>query len=537
MKQFFNKFIIVSILACLTAQWSCSKDNLDDDKKEEPSTVATVTIGTQTWTTKNLDVDTYRDGTPIPQITDPTQWAALKTGAWCYYENNSANGTIYGKLYNWYAVAGIHDTDPTTPNKTLAPSGFHIPSDVEWTTLTTFLGGEEVAGNKMKATTGWKPFSGITNTNSSGFTGLPSGWRANNGKFYELLDDGTWWSSTEYDRFSWYRDIYYNDSGVLRNEDYKEGGFSVRCLAGDAVVSVNPTVTSTTATAITTTTATTGGNITKDGGAAVTARGVVYSTSTNPTIALTTKTTDGTGIGSFTSSLTGLTANTTYYVRAYATNSTGTSYGNEISFTTTTVVAPIVTVTIGTQTWTIKNLDVATYRDGTPIPQVTDPTQWASLKTGAWCYYENNSINGTIYGKLYNWYAVAGIHDTDPTTPNKTLAPSGFHIPSDAEWTTLTTFLGGAEVAGGKMKATGITRWRSPNTGSTNSSGFTGLPGGFRSSFIGGFGDLGGNGFWWSASEHGTASAWAGNLYFISSAAITVTFEKESGFSVRCLRD
>jgi uncharacterized protein (TIGR02145 family) len=517
-------------------QWSCSKDNPVEDKKEEPITVATVTIGTQTWTTKNLDVATYSDGTPIPQVTDPTQWSALKTGAWCYYENNSANGTIYGKLYNWYAVAGIHDTDPTTPNKILAPSGFHIPTDAEWTTLTTFLGGENVAGSKMKSTTLWTPHSGVTNTNSSGFAGFPGSYRVTNGTFSRLLHEGVWWSATEYSTArAFSRNLYYFDGFANSYYSIKELGCSVRCIVGEAAVAIPPTVTTTTASTIATTTATTGGNITNDGGAAVTARGVVYSTSTNPIIALTTKTADGTGTGTFVSNLTGLTANTTYYVRAYATNSVGTTYGNELSFTTITVVAPAGTVTIGNQTWTTTNLDVATYRDGTPIPQITDPTQWASLKTGAWCYYENNSANGTIYGKLYNWYAVAGIHDTDPTTPNKTLAPSGFHIPSDAEWTTLTTFLGGESVAGGKMKATGTKLWSSPNTGSTNSSGFAGLPGGFR--FSGGFGDLGDNGWWWSASEYGTADAWCRNLYYYYGDAIKATFNKESGLSVRCLRD
>ena len=156
-------------------------------------------------------------------------------------------------------------------------------------------------------------------------------------------------------------------------------------------------------------------------------------------------------------------------------------------------------VTIGTQIWSSTNLDVTTYRDGTPIPQVTDPTQWASLTTGAWCYYGNSTANGTTYGKLYNWYAVAGIHDTDPSTPNKTLAPQGWHVPSDAEWSTLTDFLGGESVAGGKMKSTGTSLWQSPNTVATNESGFTGLPGGARS-FIGDF-DIGDFGFWWSSSE------------------------------------
>ena len=151
-------------------------------------------------------------------------------------------------------------------------------------------------------------------------------------------------------------------------------------------------------------------------------------------------------------------------------------------------VTPLPNVTIGTQIWASTNLDVTTYRDGTPIPQVTDPTQWGNLTTGAWCYYNNDSTTGATYGKIYNWYAVAGIHDNDPNTPNKILAPTGWHIPSDTEWNSIINFLdpnanGGLtvpNVAGSAMKETGTTHWFSPNTGATNSSGFTGLPGGYR---------------------------------------------------------
>jgi uncharacterized protein (TIGR02145 family) len=501
---------------------------------------ATVTIGTQVWTTKNLDVATYRDGTVIPQVTDPTQWKTLKTGAWCYNANNVANGTIYGKLYNWYAVAGIHDTDPSTPNKTLAPVGYHIPTDVEWFTLTNFLGGDIVAGRKMKATgtTLWQSPNADA-TNSSGFTGLPGGDRYLDGTWSLRGYYGFWWSASEYDTpspYAWTRDLYYEHGVANRNYYHKMHGFSVRCLAGEVVVAVAPTVTTTTVTAIVTTTATSGGNVTNDGGAAVTARGVVYSTTTNPTIALTTKTVDGTGIGTFASSIEGLTANTTYYVRAYATNGAGTSYGNEISFKTLPNVAPAGTVTIGTQTWTTKNLDVTTYRDGTVIPQVTDPAAWAALTTGAWCYYNNSTAQGTTYGKLYNWYAVVGIHDTDPSTPNKTLAPAGYHIPTDAEWTTLITFLGGADVAGGKMKSIGTSLWQSPNMTATNISGFTGLPGGERFS-IGTFIRIGYDANWWSSTVWSSTDAEYFNVNYNNNDANNFNDSKKGGFSVRCLMD
>jgi uncharacterized protein (TIGR02145 family) len=195
-------------------------------------------------------------------------------------------------------------------------------------------------------------------------------------------------------------------------------------------------------------------------------------------------------------------------------------------------------VIIGTQTWTTKNLDVATYSDGTPIPQVTDPTAWANLTTGAWCYYNNDLTNGMTYGKLYNWYAVAGIHDTDPNTPNKKLAPTGFHIPSDAEWTTLTTYLGGEAVAGGKMKATSTSLWVSPNQDATNSSGFTGLPGGCNLDGI--FRFIGTSGIWWSLSET-NATRYHISLKSQSGAAFRGDPQNIIGLtgalSVRCLRD
>ncbi len=243
--------------------------------------------------------------------------------------------------------------------------------------------------------------------------------------------------------------------------------------------------------------------------------------------------TTATNIATF--SDTGLTPSTNYIYRLYSYNEGGKSpvYSNELTLTT---YSTIPSVNIGTQTWTTKNLDVATYSDGTVIPQVTDPTAWANLTTGAWCYYNNDPATGTTYGKLYNWYAVAGIHDTDPNTPNKKLAPTGYHIPSDVEWTTLITYLGGESVAGGKMKFTGTSLWFSPNTEATNSSGFTGLPGGYRY-FYGSFLNLGFYGYWWSSSERDTTYAWNRALDYYNGSATRNYHSKKIGFSVRCLRD
>jgi uncharacterized protein (TIGR02145 family) len=191
------------------------------------------------------------------------------------------------------------------------------------------------------------------------------------------------------------------------------------------------------------------------------------------------------------------------------------------------VVVPKTTVTIGTQVWTTKNLDVATYSDGTVIPEVKDPSAWASLTTGAWCYYNNDSENGPIYGKLYNWYAV-----NDP----RGLAPTGYHIPTDAEWTTLTDFLGRSSVAGDKMKETGTAHWNSPNQDATNTSGFTGLPGGYCY-YSGSFYYIGYYGVWWSSTEVNTSNAWYRALDYTTGAANRDDGYKAYGFSVRCLRD
>jgi len=194
------------------------------------------------------------------------------------------------------------------------------------------------------------------------------------------------------------------------------------------------------------------------------------------------------------------------------------------------------TVTISNQEWMTKNLDVSTYRNGDEIPQVTDPIEWSNLSTGAWCYYENKSENGVTYGKLYNWYAV-----NDP----RGLAPAGYHIPSDAEWTTLIDNLGGDSVAGGKMKEAGLVHWDSPNEGANNSSGFTGLPGSIRYydglfiKVLGGesIGILGQDGYWWSLKEDDATTAYYCLLSSDDSRADNLNGLKKNGCSVRCIKD
>jgi uncharacterized protein (TIGR02145 family) len=332
--------------------------------------------------------------------------------------------------------------------------------------------------------------------------------------------------------------ITYSDSGLTPNTTYTYRVYSYNSAGNSPTYSNEltltnlPTISTTAVSANTSTSASSGGNISSDGGDNITARGVCWSTNTNPTIALSTKTIDGTGTGAFTSSISALVANTTYYARAYATNSAGTAYGNQVSFTTSPTVTDIdgntyQTVAICNQKWTKTNLNVSKYRNGDVIPQVTDATQWGSLTTGAWCYYNNDPANGVIYGKLYNWYAVI-----DP----RGLSPIGYHIPSDAEWTTLTTCLGGDGVAGGKMKSTDTSLWGSPNTDANNSSGFTGLPGRYRFS-DGRFLGINATSGWWSSSEYSTMDGWNLSLIYGNSSAIRNYVSKLGGNSVRCVKD
>ena len=200
-----------------------------------PDLTPRVTIGSQVWTTQNLNVSTYRDGTPIPKVEDATTWSSLTTGAYCYYNNDSATyAAIYGKLYNWYAVAGIYDASSlSTPSlrKNLAPAGYKIPTDDDWATLELTLGAN--AGTQMKSTSGWSnDGNGTTGngTNSSGFAGLPGGY-SYDGTFYGIGYVGGWWSSTEYGTAdAWYRYLSFSFSNVSRASDNKKVGFSVRCL-------------------------------------------------------------------------------------------------------------------------------------------------------------------------------------------------------------------------------------------------------------------------------------------------------------------
>jgi uncharacterized protein (TIGR02145 family) len=323
---------------------------------------------------------------------------------------------------------------------------------------------------------------------------------------------------------------------------------SVGTSYGDTITfttnAVAPTVDTDAASSVTSTAATLNATITATGGAAVTATGFKYATN-----ALLTSPTDVAGSGTsspFTGSLTGLTASTQYWAVGYATNAVGTSYGDTITFTTsappftcgTSTVTydgyNYATVQIGSQCWFKENLRNDDYNDATPIPGNLDDATWTTTTSGAQTVYGEGSsavydgssdeaANLATYGRLYNWYAVN----------TGKLCPSGWHVPTDAEWTTLADTLGGSSVAGTKLKASSS---NTPAWNGDNTSGFSALPGGFRYDAYGYFNGQGYVGSWWSSSPNGTG-AWLRSLDSGYSNVFRNTTGARRGFSVRCVRD
>lgn len=427
-----------------------------------------VTIGTQTWMAENLNATKYRTGESIFNITESKAWATLSSGAWSDYNNDAINGVKYGKLYNWYAVSDARN---------IAPIGWHVATDAEWTTLENNLianGGNfdgSTTGNKyaksLASNADWLTSvntgtigNDLTKNNSSGFSANPGGERGFvDGAFVGIGSGGLWWSSTQTGNSIWARDLYSGYSNVLRYNDGVGTGLSVRCVKNYSVPNTSITDID--------------GNI--------------------------------------------------YHA-----------------------------VTIGTQVWMVENLKTTKYRNGENIPNVTDNTAWARLSTGAWCDYDNSAANGTKYGKLYNWYAVAD---------DRKLAPTGWHIPSNAEWVMLEDYLiangynyngstSGDRISNNKIgKALAATTdWLTTtgtgnvgyNLSKNNSSGFSGLPGGCRNFYpTGNFSDVGYNANWWSSSEADSNSkvAWDRGLYYGYSGTDWGSSTERYGFSVRCIRD
>ncbi len=296
-----------------------------------------------------------------------------------------------------------------------------------------------------------------------------------------------------------------------------------------------PEVTTVKPTSIKATTAKSGGNIASQGSSPITAFGVCWSTDSSPSLSNKLgSTNDGSGIGNFSSILGELIPETFYYIKAYATNSSGTAYGNAESFKTGGMITDIEgnvynTIEIGNQTWMAENLKTATYNDGTTIPLITNDNQWINLTTPGYCWYNNDAgTNKNTYGAIYNFY----------TINTGKLCPSGWHVPTDGEWTILSDYLGGDSIAGGKLKEAGTTHWTYPNTGATNESNFWALPGGVRVAWDGLFYARYEFAGWWTASEMSSNHAYGRFLNYDEVAVSKNEWvSKAYGYSVRCIKD
>ena len=549
----------------------------------------TVSIGSQCWLKENLRSMHYANGTSIAIGTT----TSTTTGYRYYPYNDSTIVYLYGYLYNWKATMWNSLSSNTNPSgvQGICPNGWHLPSRSEWSHLFNYVRSQSqyVCGvndaNTAKAyasTTGWHISSGEChvgnipeNNNATGFSVLPAGalCYSNYGTLvYSNYGERAYcWGTTEDEEdvdkaISFH--LFYNLSYTGYMLSSKSTALSVRCLRDEENSStiLLPTVTTSAASNITETTAICGGNVTSDGGVAVTARGVCWSTSQNPTIS-DSHTTNGSGTGSFTSNLTGLTAGTTYYMRAYATNSAGTAYGNEVSFTTTgstmqdgqpcpgeATVTDIDnntynTVQIGNQCWMKENLRTTRYADGTTIQLGT-----STCTTMSYRYNPNNDAsNVSTYGYLYNWAAVMNEASSSNSNPSgvQGICPNGWHVPSDAEWKQMESFLGisQSDINNSGWRGciattlSGDTGWQSSNIFNAagnlnalehNSSGFNALPAG---SYNGFYNEFGNSAFFWAATEHDATFAFYRSIYYNDAGVYYNGCGKEVGFSVRCIRD
>jgi uncharacterized protein (TIGR02145 family) len=421
------------------------------------------------------------------------------------YATNSF-GTAYGADLQFNALAIVPTVTTTAisaPTQTTATSGGNVTAD----------GGSAVTARGVCWNTGVAGNPTINDSHTTDGTGT-----------------GTFTSSL---------------TQLSANTSYKVRAYATNSIGtayGDPVTfTTSPillaTVTTAAVSTFTATGAVTGGDVSASGGGAITARGVCYGTAANPDITGT-FTTDGTGTGTFTSTLSGLANGTVYYVRAYATNFAGTSYGTQVQFLTMVADAEgslYKTVLINNKVWMAENLSTKKYNDNTDVTLVTNGAAWAALTTEAFCWYGNDeTTNKPLYGALYNWYAV-----------NKgTLCPTGWHVPTDAEFKGLETFLGMTQAQAdayswrGTDQGTLLKNTAGWTTGNgTNTVGFTALPGGYRYYFDGGFAGAGTIGYWWTADQASPTNALYRRLDGANAGVFREGAVKAAGKSVRCMKN
>ena len=481
-----------------------------------------VKIGNAVWMAANLNTTKFRNGETIPYLTSTAAWSTNSSSACANYGFNASQLSVYGKSYNWYSVAD---------SRSIAPVGWRVPTDNDWANLCADLGGEAVIGDKIKLS--GADYWGLENTgtNSSAFSAVPSGYIASTGASYYQGLYGGWWTATAGTTTgkSIYRLVSSTSTTLLKNEYLKNGGFSIRCIKNTI-----PVLTTNSATKILSTGFTSGGVVSDNGGENITECGLCWSVTTTPTINDTKK--QGTIIGSsFEVNVNGLVPQTTYYIRAYAVNGIGVSYGNTL-VVTTPLVDPIYdidgneyhSVTIGTQTWMLENLKTTRYRNGDAVNYVTDNSTWPYTGYGAYSWVNNDLTNKNVYGAIYNGYTVRD---------SRNIAPDGWHVPSTSEWLVLIAYLGGESAAGGKLKEVGTVHWNTPNTNATNSSGFTALPEGQRHMYTGAYNNIGYNAYYWTSTLYDSYSNDQIILFNNSGNASKSSCSNSYGNAIRCIKN
>jgi len=495
-----------------------------------------IKIGDQIWMAENLAWLPFVNSLSEGSDTHPYYYVFGYSGSDINVAKQQDNYENYGVLYNWESSA------------IACPEGWHLPGDPEWKILEKNLGmsiadvdadGYRFSGDvgrKLKSTSGWNQNG--NGDNSSGFNAFPGGflYYGLGGIFVDLERNGHFWSSTPDPSLSaWFRSLDYFDDGVSRGHPSRSYGFSVRCIQGIGF----PTIKTNSITEYGENTATGGGKVLSDGGATITERGVCWSTSENPTVG-DNKSTDGSGAGSFTCSISGLEPVTLYYVRAYAINSAGTAYGEQASFTTTLPTFTDIRdgnsyeyITIGTQTWMADNLAW--------LPTVSPSSDGSTSVPYYYVYaYEGSNVaeakatdNYMNYGVLYNW----------PALPSA--CPDGWHLPGDNEWKTLEKFLGMSTSdaddqhwrlsgdVGRKLKS--ISGWSGGGNGD-NSSGFKVYPGGDRG-HDGSFHNLNDFAKFWSSSPNGSFNGWIRFLDSDFDGVYRYYSGLSYGYSVRCIQE
>ena len=536
----------------------------------------TVAIGQQCWMKENLRSMHYADGTPITLIENGTTTSS--TARYCYHAGgNASNDYPYGLVYNWPAVmygGQSYNVDPSNV-RGVCPTGWHVPSNAEWTKLRTYVGGQSQytcdgnANNIAKAlasTTNWTSNSiqyavgdYAPNNNLTGFSALPAGDNSGN-----VGQKANFWSCFQTSSTQAYAfQLESTSAGVAQNGAAdKSTGYSVRCVrdsavaVGDAQMVVTGNVGS-----ITTSTASCSGTVNTNNSLQVTERGVCWSQMPNPNITdpiptvVGGHTSNSSGTGSFTVSITGLQPGTTYYVRAYVTTNAGTVYGNTVTFTTQSDTSACGTATItdrdgnsyptvkiGNQCWMKENLRTKHYADGTGILS-------GSTYSGTVAYYYTPA-NG--YGLLYNWPAVMHGASTSSTNPSgvRGICPIGWHVPSDTEWDEMKETVrsnsayrcNGDENNIAKALAS-QTGWNSSTNDcavgneptANNATGFGALPaGGYYNNVYLYSGDIA---HFWSATEGASGKAWCRYLDYDYATLDRSSVNKGYRYSVRCLRD